>query len=74
MNFERTEFFESVESVSGVIKSKAEEVIMTFTSAFSFLSSLIKYAALYAAILPQTPSKIFLPLNTVGIYEFSSSP
>lgn len=60
-NSRLTGFLESVESVSGLIKSVAEGVIITFTCAPSFISDLMSIADLYAAILPVTPIKIFLP-------------
>ena len=57
---EKTAFFESVERVSGVIKSVADWVIKTWTSAPSLIKRRVKKAALYAAILPVTPRRIFL--------------
>ena len=56
-----TGFLESVASVSGVINSVADEVITTFTSAPLEISDLTNKADLYAAILPHTPTNIFLP-------------
>src|SRR5690554_1051670 len=65
---ENTLFLERVERVSGVTNSLAAGVITTLTLAPFFTKSLTKNAALYAAIPPVTPSKIFLPLKTAITY------
>src|SRR5690606_29005230 len=78
VNEENTSFLESVESVSGVTNSFADCVITTFTSAPFFTKSRTKKAALYAAIPPVTPSKIFFPFKTdisyVLVYSLQLKP
>ena len=56
-----TGFFESVESVRGVIKSFAAGVIMTLTSAPALINNLTRDAVLYAAIPAVIPKRICLP-------------
>jgi len=45
------------------MKSFAAGVIIIFTSAPDFTKSLTNNADLYAAMLPHTPSNIFLPFS-----------
>ena len=52
---------DSVDSVSGVMNSRAEGVIITCTSAPALMSSRTSVAVLYAAIPPHTPTTICLP-------------
>jgi hypothetical protein len=54
---------DSVESVRGVIKSVAALVIITFTSALSFLKRRTRAGILKAAILPVIPMTILFPCN-----------
>ena len=65
LTFKETEdILESVESVSGVIKSFDAGVNTTLTSAPDFINKRTKFAVLYAAIPALMPKRIFLPRNT----------
>ena len=55
-----TAFLLKVANVSGVMNSLASGVINTLISASSFTRSRMSMAALNAAILPVTPTSIFL--------------
>ena len=56
------------------MKSVAEGVITTLTLASSFIKNLISIADLYAAILPVTPTKMFLPRSINYPNKIPGSP
>src|SRR6056297_891945 len=63
-----TRLFESVCKVHSPISLVDDFVIITFTSAFNFLRRLMISAALYAAILPETPITTVFPFNMAHLY------
>jgi len=58
---EMTGFFDSVESVRGVINSFAAGVMITLTEAPDLINKRTRDADLYAAIPAVIPNRIFLP-------------
>ena len=60
----------SVSNVIGFIKFTAFLVIITCTSACFFTSILARFAILYAAILPVTPSTTVFPRNIIILLSF----
>ena len=61
----------SVSNVIGWIKFVAFLVMITWTSQCSFFSILAKLAALYAAMLPETPRITVFPFNMHSIPPFA---
>ena len=67
-----TLFLLRVASVRGDTKSLAAGVRITFTSAPATINNLVSSIALYAAMLPVIPKRIFLPLNILQVTKNDS--
>ena len=65
---------DKVDRVRGLTKAVAEGVMSTFTLAPDLMSSLVRVAALYAAMLPLTARMIFFPFTGLcvadGLYAY----